>query len=659
MKNKRIMLQLIVSICLLSVLLFGLSYAYFIGGDINTTSSTDFSGTTASALNISLISTSAEINLDVASKNMLLGDYNYYVPASNTNGSFQVRLDAGIETEPITCEYDLYYVYLSDSNTTDYIRTNPEKKEFTYTIKRNSLEAISETNFVNSTSTPQKLGGTYSITSYGKQSIDVFNINVNFYNLEDDQIALANGKYKIKFYVSTDINRCNIGKGFLTLSPGIYDGDGVLIDSYDDIVALYGFDPTTDEGSEYTYEDDSWYYDGNEITFNSIPSYIPYKALSSDRYQNATKLVLPEGIDYIGDSAFANAPIKTIYVPHSVESVGTDAFKNIDNVFYDGPASVNGDKYGSTRLLPYSIYEENGFIYYDNTKSRLIAYDGNSDSLLIPDSVIKIDDNTFRNSDVTSITFGGNSKIENIGYAAFANSKVAVLNIPDSVSTIGNFAFYNIPIVYYTGDAINDINASENNSGPGGGGGKKALYHGNSDDYFSHNIDWGAISLNPNLAKALAPGLYTNTLKLVESYENLVSSYGFDITYDGLYGYKYDYYNDEYIYGYFDEDNDVYITAPLNEIHSFLPISILSKEKYEQGVVLVLPDGINKIGNHALDGLKIRKVVIPSSVTEFGISSFEESSIRDIEFKEDSHLIRVGANALAKSSLRSIVIFGI
>ncbi|MCL2103812.1 MAG: leucine-rich repeat domain-containing protein [Kiritimatiellaeota bacterium] len=147
-------------------------------------------------------------------------------------------------------------------------------------------------------------------------------------------------------------------------------------------------------------------------------------------YENdATGLVLPETLQFIGVNAFMNSSGLTgsLVIPDGVTQISSGAFRFCS--FND--ELTLGDPIASAL-----------------TGIGAFAFDGNSfiGSLTIPDSVEGIGDYAFVNN-----AFNGTLTLEtsasaltDIGDHAFANNQFArSLTIPDSVVTIGEYAFWN------------------------------------------------------------------------------------------------------------------------------------------------------------------------------------------------------------------------
>lgn len=248
--------------------------------------------------------------------------------------------------------------------------------------------------------------------------------------------------------------------------PGLYDDNDKLLISYDNLVTNFNFNPSLDQTAndmQCKYIDGDCYYKGH-ISKNII-----------GKFTNASKLVLPEGLEKIGDYAFAFNSLKEIIIPDSVKSIGKSAFYNPRNlkvlnipngittigdnyafynisvVNYTGSLTSNNN-WGAKAL---NSYIDGDYAYADESKTRLIAYLGDyTDDVIIPDTVTTIEDNAFnsvKGTRVIGLTIP--NSVTSIGKEAFASTSIGFIDVPDSVTSIGESAFQSSTYVAvnYTG----------------------------------------------------------------------------------------------------------------------------------------------------------------------------------------------------------------
>ena len=146
---------------------------------------------------------------------------------------------------------------------------------------------------------------------------------------------------------------------------------------------------------------------------------------------NLTSIAIPNSVTSIGSSAFAGCSgLTSITIPNSVTSIGISAFS------------------GCSGLT--SIIVEEGNTIYDSRNNCNTIIETESNTLItgcknttIPNSVTSIGNGAFYNcSGLSSITIP--NSVTSIGNGAFYNcSGLSSVTIPNSVTSIGNTAYYN------------------------------------------------------------------------------------------------------------------------------------------------------------------------------------------------------------------------
>ena len=284
-----------------------------------------------------------------------------------------------------------------------------------------------------------------------------------------------------------------------------------------------------------------------------------------------TSITLPEGVTSIGSYAFDDCTsLRSITIPDSVTSIGEGAFS--------GCTSLTGIWVNSNN--PNYSSDDYGVLFNKN-KTMLIAAPGAKVSYTIPDGVTSIGSYAFYNCEsLMSITIP--DSVTSIGsYAFYICRSLTSITLPDSVTSIGSSAFNNC--IGLTSVYITDI----------------AAWCG---------IDFGDFNANPLY---YAENLYLNGKLVI----NLVIPDG--VTSIGSYAF--------------------YICRSLTSI--------------------TIPDGVTSIGDGAFCYCRsLTSITIPDSVTSIGDGAFYNcTSLTSITLPEG--VTSIGSSAFSGcSSLESITI---
>ncbi len=159
---------------------------------------------------------------------------------------------------------------------------------------------------------------------------------------------------------------------------------------------------------------------------------------------NLTSVVLPDSVTSIGTSAFYNNNLTSVFIPNGVTTMGDGAFwgNNLTSIIVDS----NNKKYDS---------RNNSNAIIETATNKLLLGCKNT---IIPNSVKTIGNYAFYYTDLTSVTIP--DSVTTIGDYAFEHSNLTNVTIPDSVTIIGNDAFAHNNLTSLTlGNSVTTIGA--------------------------------------------------------------------------------------------------------------------------------------------------------------------------------------------------------
>lgn len=285
-------------------------------------------------------------------------------------------------------------------------------------------------------------------------------------------------KHRTRKFISFALAVCLLA-GMLSVTAS------ALTQNEDGYAGLYNKVPSSN-GSGYTYR----FLSANTIAITdyngydtevTIPSKIDGYTVTGVEYMdtsNVRKIVMPDTVTYIGESAFADSsdgiPLEEVVLSKNLKTIGPWAFSGcLELKSIDIPESVteieNGAFSGCYSLENFNVskntdFGENVFgenfwssmnalsddyntwLYDDNASDFfvwngcLFAYRGSSKTPIIPSGVCGIGDKVFENSDITGVTIPEGVRYINNGAFKECTSLKSV-KFPNSLKRIGSVAF--------------------------------------------------------------------------------------------------------------------------------------------------------------------------------------------------------------------------
>jgi hypothetical protein len=188
-----------------------------------------------------------------------------------------------------------------------------------------------------------------------------------------------------------------------------------------------------DNGFVFAYVDDIGYLVGsNSIIYDGDPI-LNYKLTLPKNFIYDNKII--DSYKVLSSAYYINGGIN-LFMPSSINAIGTFSFKNCGTVFYDGELedwlNIKFDSLYSNTFHSLYIKDENGIQFNEGKYSYL-------SDLMIPDSISTIGDFQFYGVNLDSIQLGEN--VKKIGDYAFDGCTIKQLTLNKKIEEIGNFAF--------------------------------------------------------------------------------------------------------------------------------------------------------------------------------------------------------------------------
>lgn len=263
---------------------------------------------------------------------------------------------------------------------------------------------------------------------------------VTIENTSYDEINVLPGFKFIKDHTYADQWGSSVTASSGELHDAVYYGDNIMIDpGSDDESAVRNFivrldltnwDWGTITGATFTITVTA---PSRDFTFDATTGTIK-KYNGNDAVVNIPSEINGTPVTTIGNAAFRDSSVTSVTIPASVTEIGANAFAgctNLTSVTYGGDWSNLTIQSGNPAVEDAAKDAANEQLFdfefiLNNTAVVVISYKGTAADVTIP--------SRYKGKPVTTI-----------GHAAFFNSAVTSVTIPDSVTSISDDAFINCP----------------------------------------------------------------------------------------------------------------------------------------------------------------------------------------------------------------------
>ena len=333
-----------------------------------------------------------------------------------------------------------------------------------------------------------------------------------------------------------------------------------------------------------------------------------------DECESLESIVLPNSITCIGDCAFNGCKsLKCIVLPDSVTTIGNKVFSrcwSLKNIILPKSIEFMGiDPFHSdTKIVSHSdkFIVKDGLLI-DLEQKRLIQCISDKEYIEISDGVALIDDYAFISSDLKSITLP--ESLTSIGNYAFIDCKsLQGITLPNSVTHIGDHAFESC-------ESLKTITLPKSLTSIGDGvfdGCKslKSVIFPNSVTHIGdHAFEWCESLKSITLPESLT-SIGDFAFSSCESLQGIVLPKSVEFIGESPF----------YIGTKIVSHSDRFVVKDglLIDLKEKRLIQCISNKKH-----IVVPDGIELIGDHAFCSCRsLQSITLPNSTTSIGYSAF-------------------------------------
>lgn len=316
---------------------------------------------------------------------------------------------------------------------------------------------------------PSKLSSIGSMVFSGCTALEEINVaESNKYFSSDNDTLFNKNKTELIAYIDNGNTSYTVPSTVTSIEAGAFYN----CDSLENIVLPEGIETIGD----------SAFYDCNGISSIKIPSSV--STIGNSAFYNCSKLAevtfaSDSKLESIGSNAFYYCLIENIDLPENIKNIGGNALAHTpiynnsenwqDGVFYIGTYLLNSNYYyygesdnkynntgvynvkDGTTLIAGEVFAHGNVTSVTLPDSLVYICDGafrhcsSLTDIIIPDSVVCIGNNVFNHCySLATVTFGENSKLEEIGDACFDYcNNLSGFVFPKSLKSVGSHAFDN------------------------------------------------------------------------------------------------------------------------------------------------------------------------------------------------------------------------